>query len=299
MARMRKAKQEKDYVEIPNVTARASELRENENPISLEAVGLLVDLWSYPEDWEVRKTELYRRFGKNKKTSVSNAWDDLVDKDYIIEFKVRVGKRWEYVYIYNIKPFTEEQKQSELAEYARDYGVSSTSDFQQLKMGSSKCTVQNQQITKKGINKKGINKEGINKEGNKRFIDDEEEPFTVNEIAFREFIYQWEKNFPERFDNDLYNRIYVQMHIYKVNRFTFKEARIQARYMKEEMDKGLVINDYAAYFVKGILLKRTSQNSAVMQEKLEKAEKEYKERKEQENADRNKKAVPFYNWLEN
>ena len=78
MALLVKDVEEKDYVQVPNATAQAPQVEiydkasekfiSNENPISLEALGLLVNLWSYDVTrWEIHKTELYNRFSKNQK----------------------------------------------------------------------------------------------------------------------------------------------------------------------------------------------------------------------------------------
>ncbi len=64
-----------DYtINLPIATAQAVQ-KNNENPISLEALGLLVNLLSYPSTWELHKTELYKRFSKNKESSVRTAWN--------------------------------------------------------------------------------------------------------------------------------------------------------------------------------------------------------------------------------
>lgn len=143
MALMRKYALKENYVQVPNATAKAVEIN-----LSLQALGLITNIWSYNvETWELHKTELYKRYVKNKKTSVSSAWDELVELNYIIEFKYRRGKSWEYVYIYRIEPFTEEEKEQILVDCVEEYGVSSTSDFQLLKFNSSFSTVQNQHIS--------------------------------------------------------------------------------------------------------------------------------------------------------
>ncbi|MDY7965754.1 hypothetical protein U0F29_32460, partial [Bacillus thuringiensis] len=119
-ARMKKMKLEKEYVQVPNETAVAVETRNNneipEDCLSLQALGLIVNLWSYnTEEWELHKTELYKRYGKNKEVSVKNAWKELMDANYIIEYKFRVGKKWDYEYYYRIKPFTDEERKEILA----------------------------------------------------------------------------------------------------------------------------------------------------------------------------------------
>ena len=106
---------------VPVSTAQA--VQENrENPISLEALGLLVNLLSYPTKWELHKTELYKRFAMHGEKSVKSAWNSLVDASYIIEFKYRVGKKYEYVYYFRKVPFTAEEKAEILATAEKEYG---------------------------------------------------------------------------------------------------------------------------------------------------------------------------------
>ncbi|MEL4030520.1 hypothetical protein NST89_18500 [Caldifermentibacillus hisashii] len=119
-------------ISVPVETAQA--VQDNrENPISLEALGLLVNLLSYPTTWELHKTELYKRFGKNKESSVRSAWNDLVKANYIIEFKYRVGKKWEYVYYFRKVPFTDEEKAKILETATIEYGGIWRLDFQEPK----------------------------------------------------------------------------------------------------------------------------------------------------------------------
>ena len=59
----------------------------NENPIIFRSTGLLLNLWSYPDTFEVHKTELYKRFAYNKETAVKRAWKCLIDTGYMIEYK--------------------------------------------------------------------------------------------------------------------------------------------------------------------------------------------------------------------
>ena len=108
-------------ISVPVATAQAVQ-QNNENPISLEALGLLVNLLSYPTTWELHKTELYKRFAKNKETSVRSAWKELMDTNYIIEFKYRNGRKYEYVYYFRKVPFTLEEKAEILANAEKEYG---------------------------------------------------------------------------------------------------------------------------------------------------------------------------------
>ena len=136
---------------IPYRTAQDVQKRvfkkENDTPISLQALGLLVNLLSYEEredervdgkDWELHKTELYKRFGKNKENSVRSAWNDLVESGYIIEFKYRVGNKWDYVYFVRKTPFSPEEKAEILDNAEKEFGEIWGLDFQDLKMKTSK-----------------------------------------------------------------------------------------------------------------------------------------------------------------
>ncbi|MEC2075858.1 hypothetical protein [Metabacillus fastidiosus] len=108
-------------ISVPVETAQA--VQENrENPISLEALGLLVNLLSYPTNWELYKTELYKRFAKHGERSVRTAWKDLMNANYIVEFKYRVGSKYEYVYYFRKVPFTDEEKAEILANAEKEFG---------------------------------------------------------------------------------------------------------------------------------------------------------------------------------
>ena len=175
MGKGKKRTFEREYVQVPNETAQASQIyinkKLNENPLSLEAQGLLLNLWSYPDTFEVHKTELYKRFAYNKETSVKRAWKCLIDTGYMVEYKYRDGKRWEYVYEFSILPFTEEQRQIIWQEATEEYGEIWGLDFPDLKMETSNCgpqepeisnTLSKQDLIKEKLNKK--NKELVNKE---------------------------------------------------------------------------------------------------------------------------------------
>lgn len=124
-------------ISVPVQTAQSVQAN-NENPISLESLGLLVNLLSYPSTWELHKTELYKRFANNKEASVRSAWKGLMDANYIIEFRYRVGKKWEYVYYFRKVPFSPEEKAEILENAVKEYGGIWRLDFQDLKMKTSK-----------------------------------------------------------------------------------------------------------------------------------------------------------------
>ena len=300
MGKVKKRTFEREYVQIPNETAQASQAKinkvENENPIPLEASGLLLNLWSYSDNFELHKTELYKRFAYNKETAVKRAWNFLMDAGYIIEFKYRDGKRWEYVYYVNVLPYTEEQKRIILAESIEEYGEIRGLANGDLESKTPKRGPQTPEISNT-ISKQDLIKEIQTKE--KEIIDDDEAgQFSVNDYAFREFVSRWEKTHPSIFDNDTYNAIYQKMHEFKLSRFTYSEAKAQYLYMQKRTESGkLELGDYASYFVCGIKKKRKSEKSAIMQEKINQASNKSTRPKNNRESN-NKKELPFYNWLE-
>jgi hypothetical protein len=168
MAMMKKIPLKDQYVQVPNKTAKAVE-----SGLSLQALGLIVNLWSYDvEKWELFKTELYKRFSQNKETSVRTAWQDLMDHNYLIEFKFRDGRSWDYVYYYRIEPFTEEEKIEILHAANEEYGEISTLDFKDPKKETSKRTPQNQDISNNRLKKNKL------KKNNNNFVNKEDDPFS-------------------------------------------------------------------------------------------------------------------------
>lgn len=147
MAKMIQVPYKSDII-VPIETAQA--VQENrENPISLQALGLLVNLLSYPSTWDLHKTELYKRFEKNKEDSVKSAWNDLIEANYIIEFKYRSGKKWEYVYYFRKAPFSPEEKAEILDTAKNEFGEIWGLDFQVLKMETRKSRGNQDPLLKK------------------------------------------------------------------------------------------------------------------------------------------------------
>ena len=113
-------------------------------PLSLQAIGLLCNLYSYPENWEIHKTELYNRYEKNGRRQIQNAWNELVDAKYIVQFKIHNGNKLDYYYYFDVTPITNDQiKQLE------EYHNSKSLERFDLKEKSS--TVQNEQYSNDGL----------------------------------------------------------------------------------------------------------------------------------------------------
>ena len=71
-----KAKQKKDYLEMPNSSAR-------DKYLSLEAKGLLCVLLSMPDDWKIYKRQI-SDYSTNGISSTTRAFNELIEKRYIV-----------------------------------------------------------------------------------------------------------------------------------------------------------------------------------------------------------------------
>lgn len=183
MAFIKKVKQEKEYVQIPNETARLCEIR-NGGKLSLQAIGLLTDLWSYDQDkWELHKTELYKRFGKNKETSVRSAWDELKENGFILEYKVRKGKTPEYFYALNCEPISAEQKEEIERQLLEEYGEFSGLGFVDLIFRSTKCSLQNHELIKNNIKEKQTKEIKTNKINNQSI-----NPAMLDDLKYKDML---------------------------------------------------------------------------------------------------------------
>lgn len=95
------------YEQIPRELLQACDTNSKHNKnLSLQAIGLLCNIRSYAETWDLHKTELYKRYAKNKEASVRRAWDELVECGYIVQLKRREGNKYKYIYYVTVYPFT-------------------------------------------------------------------------------------------------------------------------------------------------------------------------------------------------
>ena len=131
------SKNDEFQVLLPKFTLQSVQLNSS-NPISLQALGLLSNLVSYPSHWKINKTEVQNRFAKNKATSVKKAWKELVKSKYIIEGKYRNGSKWIYVYLVNKKPFTDEEIAEKVKNIKLEHGDFLSLGFEQFKMNNTK-----------------------------------------------------------------------------------------------------------------------------------------------------------------
>ena len=113
-------------------------------PLSLQAIGLLCNLQSYPENWEIHKTELYNRYEKNGRRQIENAWNELVDAKYIVQFKVHNGNKLDYYYYFDVTPITNDQIK-QLEEYHN------SKSLERFDLKQKNPTVQSEQCSHDGI----------------------------------------------------------------------------------------------------------------------------------------------------
>jgi hypothetical protein len=174
-------------ISIPVQTAQSVQVN-NDDPISLEALGLLINLLSYPNSWELHKLELYKRFGKNKKTSVMSAWDELVRTNYIIQYRYRVGRKDEYVYYYRKVPFTPEEKAQILDTARVEHSENWSSDFRIPKKGFPKSACNQKNLLNKNtlLNINNNNLDKLDDDKRKIFARHNEDQINVIISSLRE-----------------------------------------------------------------------------------------------------------------
>lgn len=154
---------------------------------------------------------------------------------------------------------------------------------------------------RQNVGTKKVIEEGNLEEGNlNNVIDDDdkelEEEFHINKYSFREFVEHFNENYPDQFDRDMYLNIYQQMEKQKLDLFTVDEAVRQVKRMKNYGHEK--INDYAAYFIGGIIKNRTSKRGALVERRYKKEVERLKAEEEQRKIEEKNNPFPFYNWLE-
>ncbi|MDR0289079.1 MAG: hypothetical protein LBH78_03445 [Rickettsiales bacterium] len=87
------------------------------NDLSLEARGLIAYMQSMPENYIFHKTQLYKCFDKNRKTSIERIWNELLDAQFIISFSKGSGPRQKFDYIFSQEGFSKDEIQEINEEY--------------------------------------------------------------------------------------------------------------------------------------------------------------------------------------
>jgi hypothetical protein len=273
-------------VDVPIGVAQAAQKKiagqENTNPISLNALGLLINLLSYPVDWEIHKTELYKRFASDGEKSVRSAWNNLVEANYIIEFKYRVGKKYEYVYYLRKFPFSDEEKAEILANAEKEFG-----EIWGLRFGESKLeTPKGRGNQKNLLNKKPIlntnNKDIDNIDDDKRTSPSGESSAVHNEESINLII----SNFRELTKDELSDRSFNAI----VRKVVDKYNQGKINSFRDYLATALA-NKIEELELRRAKDKAREELKASKQLRIQKREKELKQLPLREK-------VPFYNWLE-
>lgn len=258
---IRSYKRNKGYESIPRELLQS-------NDISLEAIGLLCHLQSYPETWKLYKTELYTRFKYNKRTSIQRIWKELIKNNYLLEFKKREGKRYVYQYLYSVNPFTQEEIRNIAQELLKD-GYFWDVGFEQSKMDSTKPT--SNKLTREEINYK---KDLIKKEGSQSspsFLTDDDDDIKTNTMNLLIKFLNEKENLKPLARNlliaglkevDVLAIIQFLCTLPKIDQIVSDLVNAQIRANKQEADVNGLTN-YSAYFIKGLKLKLENANYKV------------------------------------
>ncbi|MBG9589536.1 hypothetical protein [Cytobacillus firmus] len=91
-----KRRKTSDYAQIHNGVLQQLE--------DIRSIGLISHLMSLPETWEIKKMQLYKKFGRGP---ITNAIAELEQKKYWVTIQYRQGKKTLYYYNVSDVPFAE------------------------------------------------------------------------------------------------------------------------------------------------------------------------------------------------
>jgi len=254
----------KGYESIPR------ELLQDSN-LSLEAIGLLCYMQSLPENWKLYKTQLYTQFPKNKRSVIDRIWKELINNKYLLSFKKREGKKYNYNYIFSVIPLTEEDI-NDITNQQNDNDFWSV-DFQQSNLNSSKSTTNKLTIkksTKKNDDDNNINK--MTKPESKKIPNiqlNSELEFLAKELLYSQI------------DE---NETFKILEYFDLNKIAIKPEIIQQQiqWMSEKINIGTGISSYSSYFINGCLKRLRNIDNTPPIDMVEVLPE-----------------VPMFNWLEN
>lgn len=84
-----------------------------QNLEDIRAIGVLSHLMSLPDDWEIHKTQLYKKFGR---AAITHGLSELENKGYFLSIQYREGKMNYYTYYISDVPFEPNEVQDILKE---------------------------------------------------------------------------------------------------------------------------------------------------------------------------------------
>jgi hypothetical protein len=274
MAFIRTVKQENPFSQIDRFVF------ESDDTITWKAKGLMGYFLTRPDNWKINHKDLVNR-AKDGKDAVTSALQELQKAGYIHYYQERLsnGKFGDWLYDVYERPSFNPLYNKVLPNTEKPYAENSDTEKP------------NTENTDYNNNKDINNKPNNNKSNNNKLIIEEEKDFQINNFAFKTLVNEFQEEYPNVFDNDLWQSIYNAMIELKIDFITLKEAENQARIMDKKISDGKEIHDYAKYFVGGIKKMRKSKHSALVANKMSKY-------KPKEKKVENENTVPFYNWLE-
>jgi hypothetical protein len=150
----------------------------------------------------------------------------LIEANYIIEFKYRVERKWEYVYYFRKVPFTPEEKAEILDnarnEFAEIWGL----DFQDLKLETGKSRDNQKNLLNKNTILNTNNQYIDNIDDDKRTSPSEEDSAVHNDEAIHLIISNLREATKEELSNRSYNAV-VRRVVDKYNRGKISEGKFR------------------------------------------------------------------------
>lgn len=128
------------YVKGKGYEAIPRELLQDHS-ISGESIHLICELSSYPENFKIFKTAIYKWREKNKRTQIDRMWKELISANYLIQFRKREGKKWNYRYIFSLVRF-DQNDIDELIDQNRSEG------FEPYMINIDSSSAENEQFNK-------------------------------------------------------------------------------------------------------------------------------------------------------
>ncbi|WP_235179220.1 hypothetical protein [Bacillus cihuensis] len=273
-----------DYAQIHNNALQGLE--------DIRSIGLIAHLMSLPEDWVIKKMQLYNKFGRGP---ITNGIKELEEKRYWVDIKYRDGKKNFHYYNASDIPFNDEEVKvfikevvslgfkileisepfSHLLSSGENHQLkeaskamdSSIADSEQLIVNNSKSNVENRQVLNKykKTNNKQINNNKQTLLINKELTADEFKICLTN--SCNEFYTEFALN---RWNKKSWNAL--------VNAFV-SETIQSRRYINVSADK---VKGYAYKSLKNMANRFDLKNG----------------RKESASVVSANSPFPFYNWLE-
>lgn len=302
MAIIKRMQLENYFVQIPNETAKHVETE-----ISLQALGLLTNIMCYSENWELHKTELYSRYKNNKEVSVRRAWKELMSAGYIIEYKYRNGRKWDYVYWVRLLPFSSEEKERILSEARSEHSEIWGLDFEDPKLETSKPRGNQYKETKEESKKEEqppIDMKSIEENMPLDMIDKGANNDSVEEFDDDKRASSPSENGYTKHNEEDLNIIINSLRDATKDEINQRSFKAVLRKVMDKYNQGRV-NSFRDYFVTALVNKIEELELRRMKEQAKSAIKEDKARRsrakirqEIEGHEPNWDKVPLYNWLE-